>query len=166
LVDSLVSAGQERSWFSGLSGADTLGQKARKNRLLFLGGTTMNPVQEVYTAAQRWLKDAELQLQNEERAYIRRHEIKTRDGSMPALLEDLDDPRRAVNFMGDFYNCVASPEMLDALSRSREALKVAENSLITWGLTERRSFTQQVTILLASALARQNQRSAPAEAKG
>jgi hypothetical protein len=31
--------------------------------------------------------------------------------------------------------------------------------------TERRSFTQQVTILLASALARQNQRPAPAEAQ-
>ena len=95
----------------------------------------MNPVQEAYTAAKQWLKASESLLQNEERAYIRRHVIKNQDGSTPASLEDLDDPERALNFMGDFYDCVLSPETNDELSHSREALKVAENSLIAWGLS-------------------------------
>jgi hypothetical protein len=94
----------------------------------------MNPIQEAYKEARDRETQAEARLRQEETAYIRRHEIKNRDGTAPARLEDLDDPERALNFIGDFY-CIAPEDLLIKLEAARYARVKAEENLIVWGLS-------------------------------
>jgi len=95
----------------------------------------MNHIQTAFLKIQDILQSAEEWQRAEERQYIRRHEIKNQDGTVPDQLEDLDDPERADNFLGDFWDCVMPKVLIDELAWARKEMTAVEEALIAWGLT-------------------------------
>jgi hypothetical protein len=92
----------------------------------------MNQVQKTYKEAQERMNKAEAWRKTEEAAYIMRHEIKNEDGTIPELLEDVDNEV----WVKDFWECVAPKNLTEELSQAQDALKKAGDDLIFWGLTE------------------------------
>ena len=96
---------------------------------------TMNKIQRAYMIAKARVQEIESQQEEIEKKYIADKGIVNPDGSTPEFLWCMDDDAAFDKANEEFAALISAAGLETALNAARDALKAAEDRLITYGLS-------------------------------